>query len=71
MAKEIFVYVELQREIHLMGSLWIHANAEAESASFRYAPEWMESPSKFSLEPALEIGEGSFHKKLASRYSDQ
>ena len=61
MAKEIFVYVELQRETHLVGSLWIHANADGESASFRYTSEWIESPSKFSLEPALEIGDGSFH----------
>lgn len=61
MAKEIFVYVELQGETHLVGSLWIHTNTDGESASFRYAPEWMKSPAKFSLEPALEIGEGSFH----------
>lgn len=59
MAKEIFVYVDLQGETRLVGSLWVHANGE--SASFRYDPEWMRSPSKFSLEPALEIGEGSFH----------
>ncbi|MBI9081436.1 MAG: HipA domain-containing protein [Pseudodesulfovibrio sp.] len=61
MAMELFVYVDLQGETHLVGTLWIHANNAGESASFEYASEWRSSPTKFSLEPALEVGEGSFH----------
>ncbi|MBI9079566.1 MAG: type II toxin-antitoxin system HipA family toxin [Pseudodesulfovibrio sp.] len=61
MGKQIYVYVDLQGEVYLVGTLWVHANNAGESASFEYAPEWRRSPSKFSLEPALELGEGSFH----------
>nr|WP_287410830.1 HipA domain-containing protein [Pseudodesulfovibrio sp.] len=61
MAKKIYVYVDLQEGTHPVGILWVHANNAGESASFEYAPEWRNSPSKFSLEPALEVGEGAFH----------
>lgn len=58
MSSEIFVYVDLKRQTHLIGSLWIHKNG---GSSFSYAPEWIKSHLSFDLEPALEIGEGSFH----------
>ncbi len=61
MAKEIFVHVDLQDKVHFVGRLWIHISASGENASFEYAPEWRGSPVRFSLEPALKVGEGAFH----------
>lgn len=61
MPRELLVYVDLQATALRVGTLWIHATAAGESASFEYAPAWKASPSRFSLEPALAVGEGAFH----------
>jgi serine/threonine-protein kinase HipA len=61
MPKEILVHVDLQGEIHFVGRLWIHVGSTGESASFEYAREWRRSSVRFSLEPALALGEGAFH----------
>lgn len=60
-AKEIFVHVDLKGKTHLIGRLWIHASGQGESASFEYSRGWRQSSVGFSLEPALKLGEGSFH----------
>ncbi len=60
-AKEIFVHVDLQGKTHFVGRLWVHAGKQGESASFEYTRSWRQSPLSFSLEPALKLGEGSFH----------
>ncbi|MCP4628494.1 MAG: hypothetical protein GY850_34040 [bacterium] len=60
-AKEIFVYVDLQGKTHFVGRLWVHTSKQGESASFEYTRSWRQSPLSFSLEPALKLGEGSFH----------
>ncbi len=60
-AKEIFVHIDLQGNTHVVGRLWIHASKQGESASFEYARSWRQSHSSFSLEPALQLGKGSFH----------
>ncbi len=60
-AKEIFVHVDLQDKTHFVGRLWAHTGKQSESASFEYDRNWREAPVRFSLEPALKLGEGSFH----------
>lgn len=61
MPREILVHIDLQAAAHRVGTLWIHSSATGESASFEYATAWRSSLSRFSLQPALEVGEGSFH----------
>lgn len=61
MPKEIFVHIDLQGETHFVGRLWIHSGQRGENASFEYSRQWRQSPISFSLEPTLNLGEGSFH----------
>jgi len=61
MEKETFVYVDLQGAPHLVGRLWARARRNRESASFEYDKSWLENPQSFALEPALSLGEGTFH----------
>ncbi len=56
-----FVSVELGGETHLVGRLWAHMRKGRESATFEYDGSWLENPSRFSLEPALQLGEGAFY----------
>jgi serine/threonine-protein kinase HipA len=65
MSREIFVHIDLKGEAHFVGRLWLHRSKGRERASFEYSSEWRSSPVHFSLEPALEIGEGSFHTDKA------
>jgi serine/threonine-protein kinase HipA len=58
--KEIFVYVDLQGTPNFVGRLWTHDSRNGETASFQYAEEWLNSPLKFSLEPYLKVGPGTF-----------
>lgn len=64
MSKEIYVHVDLQGETHFVGRLWIHAGQNSETASFEYSRKWRQSPIRFSLEPTLKLGEGSFHTPI-------
>jgi serine/threonine-protein kinase HipA len=61
MDREVFVYVDLNGAPHLMGRLWVRVRKDKESATFEYAPSWLEHPARFSLEPALAVGRGPFH----------
>jgi len=61
MADTIFVYIDLNVKIQLVGRLWVHTRGSRESATFVYDEKWLKSPQKFSLDPALQLGEGSFH----------
>lgn len=48
-----------------VGSLHFDAEGARESASFEYAPEWLESPERFAIAPALPLVTGpQFHRKL-------
>lgn len=55
------VYADLEGEPHLVGRLWAHVRKGRESATFEYDPGWLQSPERFALEPALQLGEGAFH----------
>lgn len=61
MPKTILVHADLRGVPHFVGRLWIHVGGTGESASFEYAEEWKRSPFRFSLEPALTLGDGAFH----------
>jgi serine/threonine-protein kinase HipA len=61
MDREVFVYVDLDGAPYLMGRLWARLRKDKESATFEYAPSWLEHPARFSLEPALAVGPGPFH----------
>jgi len=65
MSREIFVHIDLKGKAHFVGRLWLHMSKGRERASFEYSSEWRSSPVHFSLEPALEIGEGTFHTEKA------
>jgi len=61
METEVFVYVDLAGEPHLVGRLWARVRKGRESATFEYDPSWLEYADRFSLEPALTLGPGPFH----------
>ncbi|WP_309475147.1 MULTISPECIES: HipA N-terminal domain-containing protein [Rhizobium] len=61
MDQETLVYVDLGGASHLVGKLWAHMRKNRESATFEYAPSWLENGQRFALEPALNLGEGAFH----------
>jgi len=58
------IYVDLDGETHLTGFLWIDSGRRGSlTATFRYAESWLEHPSRFAIDPLLEItSAGSFHK---------
>ncbi len=61
MDREALVHADLNGEPHLVGHLWAHMRKNRESATFEYARSWLDSPSRFALEPALQLGQGAFH----------
>lgn len=61
--RELLVYVDLAGEHHLVGRLWARRVRDKESASFEYDPEWLASPIRFELEPALMLGGGPQHTR--------
>lgn len=61
MDREVRVHVDLEGTPHFVGRLWSRTRKGRETASFEYAPEWLENPARFSLEPALQLGPGPFH----------
>ncbi len=60
-SREIFVYVDVENAPMLVGRLWTRVRSGKESASFEYDENWIKSPYRFSLEPALTTGPGPFH----------
>jgi serine/threonine-protein kinase HipA len=61
METKVFVYMDLARVPTLVGSLWARNRGDRESASFAYAESWLARSDRFSLEPALKLGQGVFH----------
>lgn len=61
MHREIFVHMEFQGKPHFVGHLWVYVNKGRQSAAFEYSREWKSSDVRFSLEPALKIGEGKYY----------
>jgi serine/threonine-protein kinase HipA len=61
MNREILVYVDIENVPTLVGRLWTRVRSGKESATFEYDENWIESPYRYSLEPALTLGPGPFH----------
>jgi serine/threonine-protein kinase HipA len=61
MDRETLVYLDLDGVPYLMGRLWTRMRKNQESATFEYAEGWLQHPARFSLDPALQLGPGSFH----------
>jgi serine/threonine-protein kinase HipA len=61
MDKEILVYVDLKETPHLAGRLWTRVRKGKESATFEYDKAWLANPERFSFDPLLTLGPGSFH----------
>lgn len=59
--RKVYVYVELDGELNLVGQLWARSNRDKEGASFQYEQNWLAHPERFALEPALELTEGTYH----------
>jgi serine/threonine-protein kinase HipA len=53
--------MDLDGKPHLVGRLWARVRKNKESASFEYDRTWLDNPARFSLEPALQLGAGTFH----------
>lgn len=60
MTEPILVYVELNGVNEFVGRLWSHIKGQRESATFEYDSEWLRSPRKFALEPALSLSTGPY-----------
>jgi len=67
MNREADVYADLDGVPHLVGHLWAHMKKGRESATFEYAPSWLENSARFALEPALQLGGGAFHTEAGKR----
>lgn len=61
MHREIFVHLEFQGKLYFVGHLWIYVNKGRQSAAFEYSRGWKSSDVRFSLEPALKVGEGKYY----------
>jgi len=59
--RSLFVYVDLESVPHLVGRVWARSRKGKESATFEYDAEWLSSPLRFALEPALTLGSGPHH----------
>lgn len=57
----VYVHADLEGKSHLVGRLYAHNNKGKETASFEYEAEWFENPLRYSLEPALSVGKGTFY----------
>ena len=58
---EVLVYVDLDGTPHLAGRLWARMRKRRDSATFEYDRNWLGTPIRFSLDPALQLGPGPFH----------
>lgn len=61
MDRDLYVYLDLNGLPQLVGRLWSRLKKGRESATFEYDKSWLAHPRRFSLEPALTVGPGSFH----------
>ena len=62
--RKVYVYIDLDGDLHLVGQLWARSNREKEGASFQYERNWINHRERFALEPALELTEGTYHTEM-------
>lgn len=61
MSNAVHVYVDLRGAAHYVGRLWCHNRGTRQAASFQYEDEWLTNPDRFSLDPTLSLGKGTYH----------
>ena len=61
MDRETYVYADLSGTPLLVGRLYTYVRKGRESATFEYDDGWLAHAERFALEPALQLGTGSFH----------
>lgn len=61
MSDRIEVHIALADETLRVGTLYREGARGRESVTFDYHPDWLAHRARFSLEPALAVGEGTFH----------
>jgi serine/threonine-protein kinase HipA len=64
-SREIIVWISLGKENIPVGKLWFNLHKGKETVSFEYDSAWLKHSEKFSLEPALELTEGTFHAAVS------
>src|SRR4051794_19167406 len=62
--RKVYVYVELNGHPHHVGQLWSRSSRGKEGASFQYEQSWLGNHERFALEPALELGDGTYHTDI-------
>ena len=57
---DIEVHIDFATGLKRVGTLRRQPRRNGESITFEYAGKWLDDPSRFSLEPALDLGRGVF-----------
>ena len=57
---DVEVHIQIAGETRHVGLLRRHSARRGETVTFEYANAWLENPDRFSIEPALTLGEGLF-----------
>jgi serine/threonine-protein kinase HipA len=57
---DIEVHIDFAPGLKRVGTLHRHVRRGAEAISFEYHTTWLEEAARFSLEPALSLGQGAF-----------
>jgi serine/threonine-protein kinase HipA len=57
---DVEVHIDLQGTTRSLGLLRHHSSGRGETATFEYSAEWLESPDRFSIEPALGLTKGLY-----------
>lgn len=57
---DIEVHIDFAGGLRRVGTLRRQPRRNGESVTFEYADQWLENPARFSLEPALNLGQGVF-----------
>lgn len=57
---DVEVHIDLEGETRPVGLLRRHSARAGESLTFEYDPSWLADANRFSIEPALRLGEGLF-----------
>lgn len=57
---DIEVHIDFEPGLKRVGTLHRHARRGGEAISFEYYADWLADPARFSLEPGLALGRGTF-----------
>lgn len=57
---DVEVHIDTDGQVHRIGTLYAPSRPGRSPVTFEYTEEWFANPNKFSLEPALTLGQGVF-----------